>query len=258
MIIRILLTVLALVLYTAPALAVYQVEIGGQLVDVPDPGRAVRNIYDFALLGAGLLGFLAVVYGAIRYSLAAGNPGGRTDARDQITQAFLGIIMLLGIFFILNVVNPNLTDFKLPDLEAVEKPSPADWGDGCINLTFAGNECPGGRSECPSDRPLCFKSCGGENSKCVKNYSDIFESGLMPESECGPGKPDCPADKPYCDTSRGLGLEQCRAVSGPSRTFCRPMNVPAGCPAGQVCAPAERSYNSGFCFDAGPIIGPSR
>ncbi|MFH0890424.1 MAG: hypothetical protein V1856_00125, partial [Candidatus Liptonbacteria bacterium] len=53
-------------------------------------GNMVENIFNLALLVSGILAFGAVIYGAFMYTFSAGNPSMQSDARDQITQAFLG------------------------------------------------------------------------------------------------------------------------------------------------------------------------
>ena len=56
-------------------------------------------------------------------SLSAGSPSGQSDARDQITQALLGLTLLLGAYIVLNTVNPSLTSFNLPQLKEIEVPA---------------------------------------------------------------------------------------------------------------------------------------
>lgn len=80
------------------------------------PDVIVSNFYQIALMVSGLLAFGVIVFGALRYTLAAGNPSIQSDARDQITQAILGLLLLLGIYLILNTINPNLTALKLPPM----------------------------------------------------------------------------------------------------------------------------------------------
>ena len=98
---------------------------GSELQIPDDPTAVIGSIYNFALLGAGLLAFLMIVHGAVRYSVAGGNSSIKTDARDQITQALFGLLVLLGMFFIVSVVNPNLTRLSLPDLEEIRLPAGA-------------------------------------------------------------------------------------------------------------------------------------
>ena len=86
------------------------------------PVGLIVNFYEFALMVGGLLAFGGVVYGAVKYTLAAGNPSGQTDARDQITQALIGLLLLVSIYIILNFVNPDLTHLRLPTLQRIAAP----------------------------------------------------------------------------------------------------------------------------------------
>ncbi len=79
----------------------------------------VNNIYNLAYLIGGLLAFGAVVYGAVRYTFSGGNPAAQSDARDQLTQAAFGLLLLLGSYVVLNTISPNLTSFTFPSLKKV-------------------------------------------------------------------------------------------------------------------------------------------
>ncbi len=80
---------------------------------VNNPGGFVANFYQFALLLGGLLAFGAIVYGGITYTLSAGNPEKQSDAKSRITQALLGLFLLLGAYIVLNLLNPKLTNLQL-------------------------------------------------------------------------------------------------------------------------------------------------
>ena len=82
-----------------------------------NPAGVIANVYQFALLIGGLLAFGAIVYGAIRYTLAAGNPSGQSEGREWIQQAIIGLILLLGAYLVLYTINPGLVNLELPKLE---------------------------------------------------------------------------------------------------------------------------------------------
>jgi hypothetical protein len=86
------------------------------------PGGIIANFYQFSLLIGGLLALGAIVYGATKYTLAAGNPSGQGDAKDQILQALLGLLLLVGAYLVLNILNPDLVNLRLPKLEALKAP----------------------------------------------------------------------------------------------------------------------------------------
>ena len=84
------------------------------------PGVFIANFYQFALMIGGILAFGIVVYGGVKYMASAGNPSGQSDAKEWIEAALLGLLLLVGAYFILNVVNPQLTNLGLPTLTPVK------------------------------------------------------------------------------------------------------------------------------------------
>ena len=91
------------------------------------PGQFVYDFYQYALAIGGILAFGVVVYGGVRLILfPAGNPSGQTDAKDWIQAALIGILLLAGAYFILNVINPSLVNLNLPSLVNLNLPSPGN------------------------------------------------------------------------------------------------------------------------------------
>jgi len=79
--------------------------------------------YIIALLTwfAGLLAFLFLIVGGIKYIISSGSPDKLTDAKKQITNAFLGLTIILSSYIILGILSPNFVSFSLPSLENLEK-----------------------------------------------------------------------------------------------------------------------------------------
>lgn len=84
------------------------VPLPGQSRTVTDFGDYVRLLYQFALAIAGIVVFVRIVYGGIRYTLSAGNIVSQSEARSIITQAIYGLILLFAAALILYLINPNL------------------------------------------------------------------------------------------------------------------------------------------------------
>jgi hypothetical protein len=118
----------------SPSLAVAQTHITiatsvpGSTGSVAGPGAFVANFYWFALIIGGVLAFGVVVYGGIRYMTSAGNPSGQSDAKEWIEAALLGLLMLVCVYFILDVINPQLLNLNLPVLTAVNISNPSGGG----------------------------------------------------------------------------------------------------------------------------------
>lgn len=70
--------------------------------------------YYFIVGVAGLATFVMLVWGGVEWLTSAGNPTRISDAKNRITSAFFGLLIILGSWLILQVINPDLTIFKLP------------------------------------------------------------------------------------------------------------------------------------------------
>lgn len=84
------------------------------------PANYLARLYQFALMIAGLAGLGAIVLGAIQYILSAGNVISQQDAKETITQALMGILLLLGAVLILNTIDPSLVNLKDPGVKKGE------------------------------------------------------------------------------------------------------------------------------------------
>lgn len=83
------------------------------------PAGYIARLYTFSLMIAGLLAFASIVYGSVKYILSAGIVSMQTEAKEQITQAIFGLVLLLGAFIILYTINPNLVNLRNPSLEVI-------------------------------------------------------------------------------------------------------------------------------------------
>ena len=77
------------------------------------PGYIVR-LYQFGLGFVGILAVGMIVAGAILYAISAGKPDKQGEAKDMITSALWGMLLLLGAYLILNTINPRLVSLKDP------------------------------------------------------------------------------------------------------------------------------------------------
>jgi hypothetical protein len=96
-----------------------------------DPGGIVASFYQFALIFSGVLAFAVIVYAGIRYTLAAGNPSGQSDAKQWIYSALIGLLLLAGGGIILNIVNEDIFKFDngtlvVPGIDSLKKVEKTD------------------------------------------------------------------------------------------------------------------------------------
>jgi hypothetical protein len=101
------------------------------------PGVFVANFYQFALIIGGVLAFGVIVYGGVKYMISGGNPSGQSDAKEWIESALLGLLLLAGAYFVLNVINPQLLNLTLPTLTSVSLQG-GTTGGGTGNTNGAG------------------------------------------------------------------------------------------------------------------------
>lgn len=68
----------------------------------------------FAIYVSGILGLGMMIYGGLLYLTSAGSPARMADAKDKMTNAVIGIVIILASYIILNTINPELVVFKTP------------------------------------------------------------------------------------------------------------------------------------------------
>jgi hypothetical protein len=118
---------------------VFALEINYPPVPGADPPQVFENgppelllanyakyLFYLCMWTGGILAMLALVAGGVRYILAAGNPGKLSDAKEQITSAFLGLLILLSAVTILNVINPDFTSLSVKPLNSEKLPDKGD------------------------------------------------------------------------------------------------------------------------------------
>ena len=84
----------------------------------------VKQIYLIALGIVGALALGMIIFGGLQYSMSAGDPGRQKDARDRITQALWGVVLLLAAYLILKTINLELVNLKEPNLKTITAAPP--------------------------------------------------------------------------------------------------------------------------------------
>ncbi len=144
---------------------------GGQTTGVVNPGATVASFYSFALLISGILAFGAIVWGGITYALAAGNPSKQSEGKEWIIGALLGILLLAGAYFILNIINPSLVNLTVPTLSPLQQAPAGNDSNGTPAGNNSGGTSAGGGTISPSTNNGSFWSgikCAWENRNNCK------------------------------------------------------------------------------------------
>ena len=159
------------------------------------PGAFVANFYQFALMVAGILAFGVIVYGGVKYMTSAGNPSGQGDAKEWIEAALLGLLLLVGAYFILNVVNPQLTNLVLPPLTPVNiTPAPTTGSGGITGqqgIVWCNSTTDG---QCKNAADGTAQTCvnqGGSYSCQSTGVKETYTCGGKTQGTCPPTAPMC-------------------------------------------------------------------
>lgn len=82
--------------------------IAGEMAEIPYIAQYIVSIYKYALVIASILATMMIMIGGIMYMSSAGVAERISTAKNIILGAIGGIILLLGSYFILATINPNL------------------------------------------------------------------------------------------------------------------------------------------------------
>lgn len=86
---------------------------------VQDLGQYLSILYNYLIGIAGVLATVMIMVGGVRWLLAAGDPGKIGAAKETIGSAVIGLALALGSFLILNTINPQLVELRLPYIPKV-------------------------------------------------------------------------------------------------------------------------------------------
>ncbi len=76
----------------------------------------VKYIFNFAIWASGFIALGVLIYGGFKYLTSVGSPERIQDAKEQISAALLGILILFCSYLILVKINPQLIIFYLPSI----------------------------------------------------------------------------------------------------------------------------------------------
>ena len=77
----------------------------------------IVGIYVYFSGVAGILATVMIMYGGVKYVISMGNPSRMGDAKDTIFSAVVGLVLVLGAYVLLNLINPNITQLEVPGLD---------------------------------------------------------------------------------------------------------------------------------------------
>lgn len=165
---------------TSPEVAVTDESIAAYIV----------RLYWFAVGAAGIVAVAVIVGGGIYYMTSSGNPSKQNEAKSYITSALWGVVLLLGSFFILNTINPEIT--KLESLDKAFSLPPCDGASGKPGI------------DCLPAVPRALPLCEGDKVRTGKRLEDgSFETvAAQPGTNCLPA---CGASERACSLGEKTG-----------------------------------------------------
>jgi len=86
--------------------------VGTSLTEDSKLTTLIQYLYEWGITLGGLAVFISLIIAGIQYLSSFGNPVSMKNAMDRIKSAFLGLILLLSSWLILNTINPDLTSFS--------------------------------------------------------------------------------------------------------------------------------------------------
>ena len=201
-----------------------------------DIASYIARLYQFSLMIAGLIALGAIMYGAVLYTLSAGNFVSKEEGKEWMKNAVYGLVLLFGAYLILYTINPDLVKLKTPtlpafDLDTLLPPEPVYVSDD--GLPSALQENPGG-----SGILGCAASVGGGGGIFeinLKTDKDSLNSdpNTMKCTNCKEGNDPKDFTSAAKTASEGMGITfmKCECKSG---LFRMPDGTCTNCVGGAI------------------------
>lgn len=74
--------------------------------------KYIKAIYDYGIMVGGILAALMLMAGGLIWLTSGGDSGKVSKAKDIIAGSITGVVILMGAYFILNTINPDLIAMK--------------------------------------------------------------------------------------------------------------------------------------------------
>lgn len=155
--------------------------VGGQSLEKTSSlPQLINYIYKFALLACGITALVSILVGAVQYVTSAGDSSKAGDAKNRITSALLGILILLASVLILRTINPDLVNLKFGLPETKTTPT----GYSCI-CTMSG-PASGGPAQIYDVNAWINPNSSAVwgTSRCNKSFKSNQEAGTLCLQAC--------------------------------------------------------------------------
>jgi len=85
-----------------------------------------KYLINLSIWAGGILALAGLIYGGILYLISTGKPDRMVLAKNQISAAFFGLLILLSSYLILKTLSPQFINLKIPTLQQVQIPVKPD------------------------------------------------------------------------------------------------------------------------------------
>ena len=81
-------------------------------IETTTPSQYINGIFMLLIAVAGGLAVIKIVFGGIKY-MSSDAIGGKSEAKDTISNAIWGLLLAIGAWIILYTIDPTLIDFSI-------------------------------------------------------------------------------------------------------------------------------------------------
>ncbi|HEX9664198.1 MAG TPA: hypothetical protein VGA49_00025 [Patescibacteria group bacterium] len=159
----------------------------------------IAALYKFGVAAAGVVAVVMIMIGGIIWIVAAGNASKIGQAQNLITNAIIGLIMILGSYVLLNTINPDLVKLRVPELETIIGKRTASTVNKCCVSESTGKEP--------------FYNLRADN--CLPD--EMLLTRTLPCIDFAKGPSDCAypdLEKPGEEKCEKLSYNECQAKNG--------------------------------------------
>ncbi len=160
---------------------------GQKNFSIPYIATYINAVYKYAIGLGVLIAIIVIMFGGLRWMTSFGNSKSVSDAKKSIGNAVGGLVLLLGVFSIITVINPDMTSLKnieilTPKQEVFLMTEPDEPDEDISSVDASGAPIPGSAKKirlCDSF-DSCQKLCtaGGVNVSAMN--AAIQASGITP------------------------------------------------------------------------------
>ena len=187
-----------------------EVGIGGFKKVTEGIAQYIGQIYLFATAIVGGLAVVMIIIGAVHYSSSAGNKAAIGSAKETMTSAIIGLVIVLMAYLILGTISGDFVNLTNPRLNVINignctpTPSPSYVPPSTNNLICVSDPSGSGG--------VCRLNAGGvQYDPACKKIGDSCETVTPPPP---PSVKDCPR-RTKAECEKNDGQVECRWCSNP-------------------------------------------